>query len=377
MLSSSTILVINSGSSTVKMALIETSAETIIAEAMSECSGDIAATIASMLKAMIANAGETTVVAVGHRVVHGGERFITPTRLDAAAIAEIEAISYLAPLHNPANLQGIREAMRLLPNLPHVAVFDTAFHHAMPPRAFRYAVPQQWYEMHGVRRYGFHGSSHHFVGLAAAKRLNRPFSQCQLLTAHLGNGCSATAIANGVSVDTTMGMTPLEGLVMGSRSGDIDPGVHQFIAERSGMSLAEVTQALNRQSGLLGLSGISNDMRTLLEAAEGGHVEAELAIDIFCYRLAKSLAALAVALSHIDAIVFTGGIGEHAAPIRARTAEHLAILGVQLDDTRNRDHGRHAQGLISPDGAAPPLMVIATSEEQMIANHTQTVAAER
>ncbi|MDX8412448.1 MAG: acetate kinase [Mariprofundales bacterium] len=374
-MSTSPILVINSGSSTVKMALVAMEPQAqVIAEVMRECSGDIAACVADMVTTMLKQGHPA---AIGHRVVHGGERFVVPTLLDDAVIAEIEALSWLAPLHNPANLQGIGEAMRLLPNLPHVAVFDTAFHHAMPPRAFHYAVPRQWYETHGVRRYGFHGSSHHFVALEAAARLDRPLTACRLLTAHLGNGCSAAAIADGVSIDTTMGMTPLEGLVMGSRSGDLDPGVHQCIAERCGISLAEVTQVLNRESGLLGLSGISNDMRALLEAEREGNPQAALAIDLFCYRLAKSLAALAVALGRVDAIVFTGGIGEHAAPIRARTVDHLTILGARLDEARNCDHGGHSRGRISPDGVTPALMVIPTSEERMIASHTRAVVAER
>jgi acetate kinase len=288
----------------------------------------------------------------------------------------IESISHLAPLHNPANLLGIRAARMHLPSVPHIAVFDTAFHHAMPLCASLYAVPYSWYTEFGVRRYGFHGTSHHYVALEAAAILGREFQDCRLLTAHLGNGCSATAIAGGISVDTSMGMTPLEGLVMGTRSGDVDPGLHEFIARQSGDSLERITNTLNRQSGLLGVSGLSNDMRTLLDAAEAGDDRAELAVDMFCYRLAKTLASLAVALGHVDAIVFTGGIGEHASVIRARTIEKLAILGALLDGERNSHHGKLSHGYISSDDAAFPVLVIATAEEKMIARYVCEVTGQ-
>lgn len=241
----------------------------------------------------------------------------------------------------------------------------------MPQHASLYAVPYAWYSEFGVRRYGFHGTSHHYVALEAAKLLGREFSDCRLITAHLGNGCSAAAIAGGVSVDTTMGMTPLEGLVMGTRSGDVDPGLHDYIARQSGMSLQEITATLNRKSGLLGLSGLSNDMRTLLAAADQGDARAALAVDIFCYRLAKSLAALAVPLGRVDALVFTGGIGEHAADIRARTVGLLGVLGATLDETCNRQHGRKSHGRISTSDARLPVLVIATDEERMIARYTE------
>ncbi len=363
------ILVINSGSSSVKMALIEMASGQLKAEAMSECLGDVAVVIGQMLDKLLLREDKSLISAAGHRVVHGGERFIKPSLLNESTINEIESISYLAPLHNPANLQGIREAMKQLPHIPHIAVFDTAFHHAMPPHASLYAVPYRWYEEYGVRRYGFHGSSHHYVAQHAADRLGCAFEQCRLLTVHLGNGCSAAAIADGVSVDTTMGLTPLEGLVMGSRSGDVDPGLHDFIARQTGQSLQQITNTLNRESGLLGISGLSNDMRTLLEASENGHQRAALAIEIFCYRLAKSLAGLAVALGHIDGIVFTGGIGEHASPIRSKTVQHLGIFGAQLEEQRNSEHGKTSNGFISIPGSTLPILVIATSEEKMIAHY--------
>ncbi len=391
------VLVINTGSSSIKMALIDMPSERLLAEGMADRLGEREAALSwnisggevqrleiassdhlgamqQMLELLFGMIDKTRILAVGHRVVHGGERFVEPTLLDASVIAEIESISHLAPLHNPANLLGIRAAMRSLPTIPHVAVFDTAFHHAMPLHASLYAVPYSWYSEYGVRRYGFHGTSHHYVGLEAAALLGRAFGDCRLLTAHLGNGCSATAIAGGISVDTTMGMTPLEGLVMGTRSGDVDPGLHAFVAGQSGKSLQEITDILNRQSGLLGLSGRSNDMRILLQAAdEAGDERATLAVDIFCYRLAKSLSALAVALGHVDAIVFTGGIGEHASEIRRRTVSQLAVLGVTLDTERNTQDGRLSSGFISKSDAAIPVLVIAANEEIMIARYVSEV----
>ncbi|PIW51208.1 MAG: acetate kinase [Zetaproteobacteria bacterium CG12_big_fil_rev_8_21_14_0_65_54_13] len=391
------ILIINSGSSSIKMALIDMPSEKLFAEGMAERLGEPGAALGwhvagethhvdlqaaehltameQMLAALFCRMDKERIVAVGHRVVHGGERFIAPTLLDDSVIAGIEALSHLAPLHNPANLLGIRAAIGDLPSIPHVAVFDTAFHHAMPLHASLYAVPYHWYSEYGVRRYGFHGTSHHYVGLEAAAVLGRAFTDLRLLTAHLGNGCSATAIAGGISVDTSMGMTPLEGLVMGTRSGDVDPGLHDFIARESGQSLAEITSVLNRQSGLLGLSGRSNDMRELLAAADEGDERAALAVDMFCYRLAKSLAGLAVALGHIDAIVFTGGIGEHAAVIRAKTVAQLAMLGADLDSTRNNNHGRDSQGYISSSDGALPVLVIATNEEKMIARYVSDITS--
>jgi len=385
------ILVINTGSSSIKMALIDMPSEQLVAEGMADRLGEEEAaltwiisgtthrfdldavqhdaTMQQMLEMLFCRVNKNRITAVGHRVVHGGERFIAPTLLDTAVIAEIATISHLAPLHNPANLLGIRAAMSQLPAIAHIAVFDTAFHHAMPLHASLYAVPYNWYSEYGVRRYGFHGTSHHYVGLEAATTLGCDFTDCRLLTAHLGNGCSATAIADGVSVDTTMGMTPLEGLVMGTRSGDVDPGLHDFIARQSGESLEKITAALNRQSGLLGISGRSNDMRVLLQAAEAGDAQASLAVEMFCYRLAKSLAALAVALGQVDAMIFTGGIGEHANAIRSKTVGQLAILGATLDEQRNRQHGKQSRGFISKANASLPVLVIAANEEIMIARY--------
>jgi len=332
---------------------------------------------ASAIAALLAALGESlpavVIAAVGHRIVHGGEQFSQPALLDQTSIAEIEKIAHLAPLHNPVNILGIRAAITHLPQVPHVGVFDTAFHHTLPPYAYLYAVPLPWYKDFGVRRYGFHGTSHHYVAQQAAQTLGMALHDCNLLTVHLGNGCSATAIKNGISVDTTMGLTPLEGLVMGTRSGDVDPSLPAFIAQSSGMSLDEITACLNQQSGLLGLSQLSNDMRTLLTAADSGHHEAKQAIDVFCHRLARALGGLSSSLERIDAIVFTGGIGEHAAAIRQQTVARLALFGIDTEATRNAQHGQQSRGVISSDASACPVLVIATNEEAMIARYTQQI----
>lgn len=306
--------------------------------------------------------------AVGHRMVHGAEAFKTPTRIGAAVLEGLEACNPMAPLHNPANLTGIRAALNLFPDTPQVAVMDTAFHQTMPPKAFLYAIPYRLYEDSGIRRYGFHGTSHQYVCEKASERLGLE-GRGALISAHLGNGCSAAAVLDGKSVDTTMGLTPLEGLVMGTRSGDVDPSLHQFLADNLNMSLDEVTAMLNRESGLLGLSGLSNDMRELLAHADQGHSGAQIAIDVFCYRLAKSLASLVVPLGRLDALIFTGGIGTWSAPIRERVVSQLGMLGLTLDPEKNLDHGRSSAGQISLE-RNPAVLVIPTDEEMMIARET-------
>lgn len=309
-----------------------------------------------------------TIQAVGHRVVHGGEQFTRSTRITPEVLGVIEACVPLAPLHNPANVIGIRVAQTLFPNLPHTAVFDTAFHQTLPAHAYLYPAPYEWYEKYNVRRYGFHGTSHQYVTQQAAQLLGRPYEALALISAHLGNGCSATAVLNGRSIDTSMGLTPLEGLVMGTRSGDVDPSLHQYIADQTGQSLEEITAVLNKQSGLLGLSGLSNDMRTLLEAAENGHQQAQLAIDVFCYRLAKTIGGYAVALGRLDALIFTGGIGEHAAQIRAKVVNQLGVLGLVLDEERNqRGKGRITRENENGGGNTAVALVIPTDEERVIA----------
>jgi len=303
---------------------------------------------------------------VGHRVVHGGERFSRPARIDAEVLEQIRACIPLAPLHNPANLAGIEAAQEAFPDAAHVAVFDTAFHQTMPEVAYRYAVPDRWYREHGVRRYGFHGTSHAFVAGEAARMLGRPLTDLNLVTAHLGNGCSVAAVRGGQSVDTSMGLTPLEGLVMGTRSGDVDPNLHDYLARQAGLTLAQVTDALNRESGLLGLSGLGSDLRELEAADAAGHAGARLALDVFAYRLAQKIAGMAVALPGLDALVFTGGIGENSADMRARTLRHLALLGLTCDEDRNARTVRGEAGAIHQEGARP-VLVVNTDEERMIA----------
>ena len=315
--------------------------------------------------------------AVGHRVVHGGEQFARSMLITAEVVAAIEACVPLAPLHNPANLVGIRTAQALFADVPQVAVFDTAFHQTLPAHAYLYPVPYGLYTEHGVRRYGFHGTSHRYVAGRAAELLGQPLAELALVTAHLGNGCSATAVLNGQSVDTTMGLTPLEGLVMGTRSGDVDPSLPQFLHDQLGYDVTRTTNLLNKESGLLGLSGLSNDMRVLLEAAEEGHTQAQTAVAVFCYRLAKSIAGLTVGLGRLDGLVFTGGIGEHAAAIRAQVVGQLAVLGLGVDEGRNRAHGRASHGRISAEGAHPAVLVIPTDEEWMIAQDCWGVVGDR
>jgi len=333
----------------------------------------------SALRAVFALLGRESagvpVLAVGHRVVHGGERFRAPVLIDDDVIRAIESVSHLAPLHNPHGLHGIRAAMRERPELAHVAVFDTAFHQTMPEHAYRYAVPESWYREHGVRRYGFHGTSHHFVAEAAARALGSELSELGLVTAHLGNGSSVTAVERGQSVDNTMGMTPLSGVVMGTRSGDIDPGAVLFMAERLPGGAAEVERVLNRESGLRGLSGFSNDVRELLEAEERGDARAVLALDVFCYRLASAIAALSVALSRLDALVFTGGIGENASSLRRRTVERLGALGFELDPGKNAER-RSERAYRIDSGRGPRVLVVKTDEEWMIAKATLALAGE-
>jgi len=389
------ILVLNAGSSSLKVAVIDPASGVRRLTAVAERLGTSAATVRLGREAEQPLIESTTdgalqVIAphlfghdlrlhgVGHRVVHGGEHFTRATLIDEQVIAHIADSARFAPLHNPANLAGIAAARRLLPQLLQVAVFDTAFHQTMPEVAWRYAVPESWYREHGVRRYGFHGTSHRYVAARAADLLGRPLSELKLVTAHLGNGCSATAIDGGRSVDTTMGFTPLEGLVMGTRSGDLDPGILPHIAAATGQDIAALTRVLNRDSGLLGLSGLSNDLRTVQEAAAAGHVGAELALAVFCYRLAKSIAALTVALGRLDALIFTGGIGEHSSVVRSRTLARLGFLGLVEDPAANAahgpDHGRITQ--VTAPGAAQAL-VVPTDEELLIARDTAALIAAR
>ena len=312
---------------------------------------------------------------IGHRIVHGGEHFNEPALITDEVVALIESCSHLAPLHNPAGLLGIEVAVQIFPKTPQVAVFDTSFHQTLKPSQYLYAIPSELYKDHGVRRYGFHGSSHGYVAKAAADQLGFDLAKSRVLSAHLGNGCSTCAILNGESVDTSMGLTPLEGLVMGTRSGDVDPGLILFLESQLGMGSDEVSDLLNKKSGLLGISGISNDMRELWSHADNGSGEAALAIEIFCFRAAKSLASLTVALGGVETLIFTGGIGENDVRVRAKIVSHLAYLGAELDPQRNAIHGGESKGVITARGSALAAVVVETQEELMIAQLSKMVVS--
>lgn len=310
------------------------------------------------------------VEAVGHRVVHGGERFKSSVRIDDAVLRAIEEAFDIAPLHNPPNVKGYRAARGLLPDVPQVAVFDTSFHQTMEPRAFLYALPYVLYQRHGIRRYGFHGTSHRYVSRRLAELVGRPEDPAlRVVTCHLGNGCSLTAVRGGRSVDTSMGFTPLEGLVMGTRSGDLDPAILLHVAGKEELGASEVGALLNKHSGLLGISGLSNDMRKLLEAEAGGNARAALAVEIFCYRLRKYVAAYVGALGGLDALAFAGGIGENAPSVRARALDGLAVMGLFVDAQRNEGAGR-GEAEISPPGSPCRVFVVPTNEELLIARDT-------
>jgi len=310
--------------------------------------------------------------AVGHRVVHGGEKFTKSVLIDDEVIEQIEDNIELAPLHNPSNLRGIVAARELLgAGIPQVAVFDTAFHSTMPETSYLYAIPYQLYRRHRIRRYGFHGTSHRYVSYRYRTLVGIQPEQTNIVTLHLGNGCSACAIKNGESVDTSMGFTPLEGLVMGTRGGDMDPSLIEFIRHKEGMSVREIDTMLNKQSGLLGISGLTNDMRELLdEEHEKDDRRARLAIDIFCLRARKYLGAYLAELGGADAVIFTGGIGENSAAIRARICEGLDWMGLEIDGNRNLSMTHGKEGMISTEDSKLKAYVIPTNEELLIARDT-------
>ncbi|PYC26005.1 propionate/acetate kinase [Aquipseudomonas alcaligenes] len=384
------ILVINCGSSSIKFALINKEQPDFILSGLAERlaspeavlhwqhngakdslllqGGDHRAALQHLLP-LVQNATGGQLHGIGHRVVHGGEHFTAACRIDTVSLLAIRATSPLAPLHNPANLQGIEAALKLFPELPQVAVFDTAFHQSLPEHAYRYALPEHLYREHGVRRYGFHGTSHRYVSQRAAELAGLPYTRSSWLSAHLGNGCSTCAIVDGQSRDTSMGLTPLEGLVMGTRSGDVDPNLHGHLARTLGWSLEQIDSMLNKDSGLLGLSGLSNDMRSLEQARDQGHAGATLAIEVFCYRLAKSLAAMSCALPQLDGLIFTGGIGENSPLIRSKTVEHLKLFNLVLDAQANARCIRGVAGAIGAQGH-PRVLVVPTNEERQIALDT-------
>ena len=315
-----------------------------------------------------------TVEAVGHRVVNGIDKFTEPVKLTPKIVDEIEALKPYAPLHNPAAAAAMRAAMKVMPDLPQVAVFDTAFHSTMPEYAFRYAVPDDWYTDYGVRRYGFHGTSYKYVSNRAAELLNIPIEDSAFVIAHLGSGASLAAVLNGESVDTTMGFTPLDGIVMGTRAGAVDPAIIPYMMDKLGKSAEEIVGILNHESGLLGMSGVSGDQRNVSMAAMEGNKKSEMAMETAAYSTAKNIASMMVALPRVDAVIFTAGAGENACGLRARIAEHLAVFGYKMDLDQNRKiRGRNGvDGVISEKGT-PTMMMIRTNEELVIAEETEAV----
>jgi acetate kinase len=314
-------------------------------------------------------ADATEIDAVGHRVVHGGEKFSSSVVMTPDVVRQIEECSELAPLHNPHNLRGYRAARKTLPDRPHVAVFDTSFHQTMPPGAYLYGLPYVLYTRYGIRRYGFHGTSHRYVSWRSRALTGRSSEDSRLVTCHLGNGCSVAAIDRGRSVDTSMGFTPIEGLLMGTRCGDLDATAIFYIMHKEDLTEHQATTMLNKHSGLYGVSGISNDMAELLAEEEKGNDRARLAVEIFCYRVAKYVAAYAGIMGGVDAVIFTGGIGEKAPSVRARSLESLGFMGIRVDPGRNSET-LGSEGEISEAGAAVKVLVIPTNEELIIARDT-------
>ncbi|MGO0308538.1 acetate kinase [Endozoicomonas acroporae] len=395
-MSKDSVLVINCGSSSLKFAVINPKTEEESISGIAECLVGNEASITwklngekqtlnlgaagheGAIEALVGILRENNLMehieAIGHRIVHGGEKFTQSTLITDEVIQGIEDCSHLAPLHNSAHLLGIRACIKYFPELPQSVVFDTAFHQTMPAESYLYAVPYNLYEEHGLRRYGMHGTSYRYVSKTAADMLGLDLGNSAILVAHLGNGASACAIKNGESVDTTMGLTPLEGLVMGTRSGDIDPNVFSFLNKQCGYSLDEIIDLLNKKSGMLGLSGLDNDCRVLENAAAEGHQRAQLTLDIFCHVLAKKLAGFAAELGRIDALVFTGGIGENSSMIRKNVMERLSIFGFDVDEQANEETFRGKSGVITKPGSTVA-MVVATNEELMIARDTEALIA--
>jgi acetate kinase len=387
------VLVLNSGSSSVKCALLDPGSGDRVLGGQAEqvgtpqavlhvrraAGGEVTENLGdgsyqAVISRILGHLPDANLIGAGHRVVHGGDRFTESVLVDDEVIAAIRSFSPLAPLHNPRALAGIEAVRTARPGLPQVAAFDTAFHHTMPPRAYRYAVPEQWYTRYGVRRFGFHGLSYRFVSERAAGLLGRPLGELCLVAAHLGNGCSVAAIRGGASADTTMGLTPMEGLVMGTRSGDVDPGMFGYLAAQAGLTVDQLTDTLDRASGLTALSGVGNDMRAIQSAAAAGNQSAELALEVFVHRLAKAIAAMVVSLGRLDALVFTGGIGERSAIVRRRVLDRLAFLGLAEDPQANAQDGRDTAGRISSPGPVLAL-VVPTDEELMIARDTARLLA--
>ncbi len=386
------ILTLHAGSSSLKFSLVTTDGERRIAHGQAEwaseptrymlsvAGGDtirvetdwadvdhaIQRVVSDLRRKKIAN-----MAAVVHRVVHGGTRFSQPVVITDEVQAALHELLSLAPLHNPCSLEGIAVARETFPNCPHIAVFDTAFHATLAPEAYTYPVPYEWTEKWNLRRFGFHGLSHAYCAARAAEMLNRPLAELRLIVAHLGHGASLAAIQGGQSVDTTMGFTPLEGLMMATRSGTIDPGLVLHIAREHGIPLVEVERVLNEQSGLLGVSGVSADIRQVHQAAVSGNSRAQLAISIYIHRLRQAIGAMAATLGKVDALVFTGGVGEHDAAVRAATCDRLAVLGMELD--LNANVGATPDSFVSTPNSQAAIIVVATDEEMMLTREARDV----
>ena len=389
------VLVINCGSSSLKYQLIDSETESVLAKGLCERIGiDGALTHQpagkDKIKSTPAMPDHKTAIgividqltdkengvvesldeigAVGHRVVHGGEKFTSSCLINDESMKAIEECNDLAPLHNPANLIGIRACQELMPGVPMVAVFDTAFHQTMPDVAYTYGIPYEYYEKYKVRRYGFHGTSHSYVSKRTAEIVGKPYDQMKIIVCHLGNGASISAVNCGKSVDTSMGLTPLEGLVMGTRSGDLDPAIIDFVGKKEGLSLDEMNEVLNKKSGMLGISGVSSDGRDLEAAAETGNKRAQLALDVFDYRVIKYIGAYAAAMNGVDAIAFTAGIGENNIKMRKDVCSSLTYLGVKLDEEKNNVRGE--ERIISADDSKVQVLLVPTNEELAIARET-------
>ena len=393
------ILVINCGSSSLKYQLINSDTEAVLAKGLCERIGidgaltyqpaggekevteipmpthseAISAVIAALTdekKGVVKSLSE--IGAVGHRVVHGGEKFTSSCLINDETMAAIEECNDLAPLHNPANLIGIRACQKLMPGVPNVAVFDTAFHQTMPEVAYIYGIPYEYYEKYKVRRYGFHGTSHSYVSKRAAEMLGNKVEDLKIIVCHLGNGASICAVDHGKSVDTSMGLTPLEGLVMGTRSGDIDPAIIDFVGKKEGLDLDGMNNILNKKSGMLGISGVSSDGRDLGAAAAAGNERAKLALDVFDYDVIKYIGSYAAVMNGVDAICFTAGIGENNIEMRANVCSHLGYLGAKLDPEKNNVRGE--ERIISTDDSKVKILLVPTNEELAIARETLALA---
>ncbi len=394
------VLVLNCGSSSVKYQFIDTTKKIALAKGVierigmssavlsqSRYDGDGIKIVGEILDHQIAieyvlgvmlskNHGviddKSDIEAVGHRVVHGGETFSSSVLITEDVIQVLQDNIELAPLHNPPNIKGIQAVKRILPDTPQVSVFDTAFHIKMPPKAFLYGIPYELYKKYKIRRYGFHGTSHLYVSIKAAELIGKKIEDLKIITAHLGNGCSMAAIDKGISVDTTMGFTPLEGLLMGTRSGDIDPSLILYIMGKEGLSLNEAGTLLNKHSGLIGISGESSDMREIQNSMKEGHKRSTYAFEIFCYRIKKYLGAYAAAMGGLDALIFTGGIGENSTEVRHEVCKDMGFLGIELDIERNKNKDE----IISTDSSKVKVMRIPTNEELVIALDTSRIVEE-